>query len=178
MGAGKSVVGRALGQQLNWVFEDLDQRIEQREGRTVAEIFRDSGEAAFRSAEHSALQQVLAESRGGVARVVALGGGASVQPQNAALLNAAGASTVFLKAPVEELWQRCRKHAEETGAERPLFGSKEEFRRLYESRHKSYLKASLTVETQGRTANAIAAEIAKRLGLKKIVLRTEQGDVE
>ena len=47
MGAGKSSVGRALGQRLNWVFEDLDDRIETREGRTVAEIFRDAGESEF-----------------------------------------------------------------------------------------------------------------------------------
>ena len=60
MGAGKSSVGRALGQRLNWIFEDLDDRIEARERRTVAEIFRDSGELEFRRAEHAALQQVLA----------------------------------------------------------------------------------------------------------------------
>ncbi len=63
MGAGKSSVGRALGQQLNWLFEDLDDRIQAREGRTVAEIFRDSGEAEFRRAEHAALQHVLQEKR-------------------------------------------------------------------------------------------------------------------
>jgi len=55
MGAGKSSVGRALGQRLNWVFEDLDDRIEAREGRCVVEIFRDSGESEFRRAEHAAL---------------------------------------------------------------------------------------------------------------------------
>ena len=56
MGAGKSSVGRALGQRLNWIFEDLDDRIQAREGRTVAEIFRDSGESEFRRAEHAALR--------------------------------------------------------------------------------------------------------------------------
>ncbi|MGC1644711.1 MAG: shikimate kinase, partial [Candidatus Sulfotelmatobacter sp.] len=45
MGAGKTSVGRALGQRLNWIFEDLDDRIQVREGRTVAEIFRASGES-------------------------------------------------------------------------------------------------------------------------------------
>ena len=44
MGAGKTSVGRALGERLNWSFEDLDERIERREKRTVAAIFRDSGE--------------------------------------------------------------------------------------------------------------------------------------
>ena len=59
MGAGKSSVGAALGRRLNWIFEDLDDRIERRERRTVAEIFRESGEPAFRRAERSALQDVL-----------------------------------------------------------------------------------------------------------------------
>ncbi|HTS09821.1 MAG TPA: shikimate kinase, partial [Candidatus Eisenbacteria bacterium] len=57
MGAGKTSVGRTLGQRLNWAFEDLDDRIQQREGRTIAEIFRDSGELEFRRAEHNALRQ-------------------------------------------------------------------------------------------------------------------------
>ena len=75
MGAGKSSVGRVLGQRLNWIFEDLDDRIEQREHRRVAEIFRDSGEPAFRHTETLALQQVIEQLRGGVPRIIALGGG-------------------------------------------------------------------------------------------------------
>jgi len=178
MGAGKSSVGRALGQRLNWIFEDLDDRIQAREGRTVAEIFRDSGESEFRRAEHAALQHVLAELRGGGARIVALGGGAFVQKENAALLKACGVPTVFLDAPVEELWQRCRTQATEGGTERPLLRSREQFRQLYETRRKSYAKAALKIQTGSRAVETIAAEIAKALGLKKIALRTEQGEVE
>src|SRR6202051_3487646 len=74
MGAGKSSVGRVLAQRLNWIFEDLDDRIEAREGRTVAEIFRDSGESEFRRAEHAALEQVLAELRRGSATHLVLCG--------------------------------------------------------------------------------------------------------
>ena len=128
MGAGKSSVGRALGQRLNWVFEDLDDRIEAREGRTVAEIFRDSGESEFRRVEHAALEHALGELRGGAAKVIALGGGAFVQNENAALLKACGVPIVFLEAPVEELWQRCCTQASESGAERPLLSSLEQFR--------------------------------------------------
>jgi shikimate kinase len=178
MGAGKSTVGRALGLRLNWLFEDLDDRIVLREGRTVAEIFRDAGESEFRRAEHAALQQVITELRGGSTRVVALGGGAFVQPANAALLEAAGVPTVFLDAPVDELWQRCRKQASESGAERPLLSSRDRFGELHAARRRTYLKASLKIETAGRTVDAIAAEIAEALGLKKIALRTEQGEVE
>jgi shikimate kinase len=178
MGAGKTSVGRALADQLNWVFEDLDDRIQQRERRTVAEIFRDSGEPAFRQAEHAALEQVLEELRGGVARVVALGGGAFVQEDNAGMLLASGVPTVFLDAPVEQLWQRCSQQASETGAERPLLSSMEQFRSLHERRRKSYMKASVKMETGSRTINTIAAELAEILHLKKIAIRTEQGDAE
>ena len=178
MGAGKTSVGRSLGQRLNWVFEDLDDRIQSREGCTVAEIFQDSGEAEFRRAEHAALQQVLQELRGGGARIVALGGGAFVQRENAALLKAFSAPTVFLDAPIEELWQRCCTQASETGAERPLLRSVEQFRKLYETRRNSYRKAALKVQTGKRTVESISAEIVQKLGLKKIALRTEQGEVE
>jgi shikimate kinase len=198
MGAGKTSVGRALGQLLNWAFEDLDDRIERREGRTVAEIFRDSGESGFRQAEHGALQNLLEELRGGGVRIVALGGGAFVQKKNAALLSESRLPTVFLDAPVEELWQRCRQQASEAGTQRPLLRSQQEFRRLYDARRKSYAKASFRIQTGlvqadrvrpgrvkpgklqtgNRSVDEIAAEIAKKLGLKKVAIRTEQGEVE
>lgn len=178
MGAGKTSVGRALAEQLNWVFEDLDDRIEQRQGRTVAEIFRNSGEPAFRQAERVALEQVLEELRGGVARIVALGGGAFVQEGNAELLRSSGVPTVFLDAPVDQLWMRCNQQASETGVARPLVKSMESFRDLHGNRRKSYLKAELKIGTGSRTVREIAAEIADKLNLKKIAIRTEQGDAE
>jgi shikimate kinase len=178
MGAGKTTVGRALGQRLNWIFEDLDDRIEQAEGRIVADIFRDSGEQAFRRAERAALEQVLQELQAGSVRVIALGGGAFAQPGNAALLKAASIATVFLDAPVEELWQRCREQAIKDGSDRPLLRSIDQFRELHASRRKAYLSASLRVETGNRPIEAVADEIAKALNLKKVAIRTEQGEVE
>jgi hypothetical protein len=55
MGAGKTSVGRALGGRLGWRFHDLDDRVRAREGQTVADIFRESGETEFRRVEHAAL---------------------------------------------------------------------------------------------------------------------------
>jgi shikimate kinase len=178
MGAGKSSVGRALAQRLNWFFEDLDERIERGEGRTVAEIFRDSGEAEFRRAEHIALRRLLEELRGGIARIVALGGGAFVQPENARLLDAAAVPVVFLDAPVGELWRRCCQHASESHVERPLLKSFDQFRALYKDRRKHYAKAPLKIDTVHRDVEAIAAEIAKALRLKEIAVRMQQGESE
>ena len=167
MGAGKSSVGRALGEQLGWTFEDLDERIERRERRKVPEIFRDSGESAFRRAEHTALRELLSELRAGAERVVAVGGGAFAQVHNAALLKAGGVPAVFLDAGVEELWRRCTQQAERQGIERPLLGSLESFRELYEARRPHYLKASFRQETSGKSVEEIAAEVVQALGLDR-----------
>ena len=167
MGAGKSSVGRALAEQLAWTFEDLDGRIEQREGRKVSEIFSFSGESGFRRAEHAALKELLSELSTGAERVVALGGGAFVQKRNAGLVEAGGVPTVFLDAGVEELWRRCRQQAEQQAIERPLLGSLESFRELYETRRPYYLKAAFRQETGGKTVERIAAEVVKALGLDR-----------
>lgn len=168
MGAGKSTVGRTLARRLKWLFEDLDERIERREARTVPEIFRTAGEPEFRRAERDALLEVLEELRsGGRARIVALGGGAFVQPGNAGLLKAARAPIMFLDAPVDELWQRCQKQASTQGMVRPLLSSMDRFFDLYRERRKGYLQASRKIETGGRTVEAVAEEIARALLEKK-----------
>jgi len=167
MGAGKSSVGRALAKQLAWTFEDLDERIERRERRKVPEIFHDSGEAAFRRAEHAALKELLGELWTGVERIVALGGGTFVQEENARLIEASGVPTVFLDAGAEELWRRCQRQAGEQGIERPLLGSRESFRELHESRRPHYLKASFRQETGGKTVAEIVAEVVEALGLDR-----------
>jgi shikimate kinase len=166
MGAGKTSVGRALGEHLRWLFEDLDDRIERREGRTVAEIFRTSGEREFRRAERVALQEVLEELRSGGLRIVALGGGAFAKEGNVVLLKRARVSTVFLDAPVEELRRRCEQQTNEVRAERPLLSSPEQFAKLYQTRQPAYLKATLRIETGGRSVESLAREIAHALGLK------------
>jgi shikimate kinase len=167
MGAGKSSVGRTLAEQLGWTFEDLDDRIERREGRKVAEIFRASSEEGFRRAEHAALKELLRELRSGVQRIVALGGGAFVQKKNAALIEAGAVPTVFLDAAVEELWRRCRQQAEEQGIERPLLSSLEQFGELYEARQPHYLKASFRQQTGGKSVQEIATEVMQALGLDR-----------
>jgi shikimate kinase len=168
MGAGKSCVGRALAGQLGWAFEDLDERIERREKETVARIFRKSGEAGFRRAENAALQELLEELRGGSNKVIALGGGAFAHEQNSSLIEGVKIPTVFLDAGVEELWERCERQAAEQGMDRPLLGSREGFRELYDKRRPHYLRASLRQETGGKAVVEIAAELMQALGLDEI----------
>lgn len=175
MGAGKTSVGRALSESLNCAFEDLDDRIERREGRSIAEIFRGSGEAEFRRVERTALRQLLRELAGGKTEtgIVGLGGGAFAQAENAALLQEAGVLTVFLDAPVEELWRRCVRQAAVQGGHRPLLQSMDEFQELYERRRASYLKASLRVATGGRRVAEVAREVAQAIREKNLQCKEE-----
>jgi len=161
MGAGKTSVGRALSKHLGWRFEDLDDRIQARERRTVPEIFQHSGEAEFRQAERTALRELLVEIESGPPRVAALGGGAFAQDEIASLLAEQKAVTVFLDAPANELWRRCGNDV----VERPLRREEPEFRRLYEARRPRYLQASLRVDTDGKTIEQIVREIAGGLSL-------------
>ena len=162
MGAGKTTVGRALGQRLGWSFEDLDDRIQTRENRTIANIFREGGEVGFRAAEKSALREALAEARSGSRRVLAVGGGAFVQAENASLLDNADTPTIFLDAPAQELWKRCGTDP----IERPLRRQEAEFHELYEARRPHYLRAMLRVETGGRNIEHIVDEIVGSLRLE------------
>jgi shikimate kinase len=171
MGAGKSTVGRALAHHLGWAFEDLDERLVAREQRSIEAIFRESGEAEFRRAEHAALRALLSDAGSGP-RVVALGGGAFVQSENASLLSQAGAPAVFLDAPVEVLFERCRN---EQQVQRPLRSNQEEFGKLYQSRRPHYLKAALRIDTSNLDVEAVARAVALGLGLEP--LSSSQGDM-
>jgi shikimate kinase len=163
MGAGKTSVGRALSRHMGWRFEDLDDRIRAREGRTIPEIFQQSGEEEFRRSELAALRELLAEVKSGTPLIAALGGGAFVQEEAASLLEEAGSVTVFLDAPAEELWRRC---AADT-VDRPLRREEAEFRQLHEARRPQYLRAKLRIETGGREIERIVALIVSGLRLDR-----------
>lgn len=160
MGAGKTSVGEVLARQLDWPFEDLDDRLQRRERRTVEQIFRESGEAGFRQAETAALRELLEESVTSP-RVVALGGGAFVQRENALLLRRANVTSVFLDGPVEELFRRCRKQH----VERPLRGNLEQFQQLYQARRPFYMTAQVRIDTASKDVEAVANELRRRLGI-------------
>ena len=158
MGAGKGRVGRALARRLGWGFVDLDRRVETRAGCSIVQIFRASGEAAFRSAETAELKNLLRELKRSPGAVVALGGGLPAQAANRKLLR--GWLTVFLDVPVKTLWKRCQSGRRR----RPLATNEASFRRLYQARRGYYAAARLRLAAAGRNPEELAARIAQELG--------------
>jgi shikimate kinase len=168
MGAGKTTVGRALAESLRWDFLDLDDVIEQRECKTVAEIFASFGEPAFRRMESAALAALLQDRQDGSDLILALGGGAFVQKQNRDALNSAGAITVLLEAPVEELRRRCQAEHKV----RPLARQNARFNELFAARRADYALAQFTVQTLDKSVQQVTAEIERLLQSANV--RTEK----
>lgn len=164
MGAGKTTVGRALARLLRCDFYDLDDVIEKREQKRVAEIFASSGEAEFRRMESAALNGLLQESVPKSDLVIALGGGAFIQQQNRKALEAASAITVLLEAPLEELHRRCNGE----NKARPLAREKQRFDELFAARRADYMLARYKVQTLGKPVEQIAAEIERLLNAAKV----------
>lgn len=159
MGAGKTAVGQMLAQQLGWRFIDLDEQIEQQAKRSIAQIFKTSGEAEFRKLETEKLSELLQQLAGGKAAVVALGGGTFVQRENAEKLWQAGVRVVFLDAPLDELLSRCQA---QEGRSRPLLESDAEaLNILYAERRPLYLAAETTVQTSGKSVAEVADEVER-----------------
>ena len=104
MGSGKSTVGRLVARRLGWGFVDLDEEVAGDTGRSVAALFAESGEPAFREAEARCLEAVLADEARGPA-VVAAGGGVVGDPANRGRLQRAG-TVVWLRAQVATLEAR------------------------------------------------------------------------
>ncbi|HUS19171.1 MAG TPA: shikimate kinase [Terriglobales bacterium] len=157
MGSGKTSVGQELAQQLGCDFIDLDRMIEARAGKSVAGIFAQQGEEFFRRAEREALAEVLSTRRRPL--VLSPGGGAWLQPGIAEQLAKAGAITIFLDAPAEELHQRCVNSLD--AGHRPLLKDLSSFKKLYADRLPVYRRSQRRVDTSGRSVRDIATGIAE-----------------
>ena len=139
MGSGKSTIGRALAGQLGWPFVDLDDDIEATALAPITRIFAEQGEDEFRRIESAALRARLDQVRAGRPLVVALGGGAFVQPRNQELLRGNGIS-LWLDCPLDCIERRIAGQTH-----RPLARDPEAFRRLFENRRNAYAQADYTV---------------------------------
>ncbi len=156
MGCGKTTVGRLLARQLAWRFVDIDERVEERTGVHIMEIFERMGEPAFREIEHELLEEALVRAAAhNEPTVIALGGGTFVQPQNIEIIRAAGAPVIWLECPVDVLLSRCA-----TLTNRPLFRDEGSFRKLYEQRLPFYEQADYRVRSDTDPLQAVEQVLA------------------
>jgi shikimate kinase len=159
MGVGKSTVGQLLAGRLGVGYRDTDDDIVAGQGRTIAEIFVDEGEPAFRAIEKAAVRRALAEHDG----VLALGGGAVLDADTRALL--AGRQVVYLSMDVEEAVKRTGLNAA-----RPLLAvnPRKQWRELMEARRHLYESiATAVVATDGRTPEEVTRIALDALELKE-----------
>ncbi|WP_228387438.1 MULTISPECIES: shikimate kinase [unclassified Nocardioides] len=155
MGAGKSTVAALLAEQWAVAARDTDADVEATEGRSVSDIFVDSGEAHFRALEREAVATALATHDG----VLALGGGAVLDPATRELL--AGHRVVFLRVGLADAVKRVG-----LGVGRPLLlgNVRARVKALLDERTPIYESvATITVDTDGRTPEDVAAEIREAL---------------
>ena len=151
-GSGKTVTGRALADRLGVRFHDTDEAIVRNVGRSIADLFVEDGEAAFRELERVEVTRALDEERG----VVALGGGAPVQPGAAELL--AGHTVVFLDVGIADASKRIG-----FDQSRPLLAvnPRASWVAMMNVRRAVYeAVATVRADTAGRTPEQVAAEVA------------------
>ncbi|MBQ1097813.1 shikimate kinase [Streptomyces sp. b94] len=159
MGVGKSTVGQLLAERLGVGYRDTDEDIVTGQGRTVADIFVDEGEAAFRALEKQTVHRALAEHDG----VLALGGGAILDADTRRLLVAQ--RVVYLSMDVEEAVRRTGLNAA-----RPLLAvnPRRQWRELMEARRHLYEEvATVVVATDGRTPEEVTRAAFDALELKE-----------
>ena len=156
MGVGKSSVGRRLAGALNLPFRDADAEVEAAAGRSIAEIFAELGEPAFRDGE----RRVIARLLEGPAHVLATGGGAFMNPETRALIKQRAIS-VWLRTDLEVLARRVSRKDN-----RPLLAGKdplETLRGLAEARYPFYAEADITVETGDSAHHITVAQVMEAL---------------
>jgi shikimate kinase len=155
MGAGKTTIADLLARVWDVEARDTDADLVAAEGRSIADIFVDDGEQHFRALEAKAVREALATHTG----VLALGGGAVLDPDTRALL--AGHRVVFLRVGLSDAVKRVG-----LGASRPLLlgNVRGRLKALLDERTPVYESvATITVDTDGRSPDDIAREIVEAL---------------
>jgi shikimate kinase len=151
MGAGKSTVGRLLAHAWGVEFRDTDHDVEAAEGRSVSDIFVDSGEAEFRALERAAVAAALTEHEG----VLALGGGAVLDETTRERL--AGHRVVFLRVGLSDASKRVG-----LGMSRPLLlgNVRARIKQLIDERTPVYESvATHIVDTDGLSVREVVEQV-------------------
>ena len=153
-GSGKSSIGRALAKLLGQDFVDTDALIEEQEGKSISEIFQQSGEEKFREIESAVVAHQLAHAEG----IIALGGGAVLSPATQAALKNSTADVIFLNVSANNAVPRVSANSS-----RPLLSENpsDQWSALLKKRLPIYIDlADITIDTDNKKAQEVASEIA------------------
>lgn len=164
MTCGKSTVGPILANTLGWAFYDLDDVIEEKEGKSVVEIFKTEGEEYFRNLEKKTLLNFGTEKK----IVIALGGGTISNEENFMIVKNSGV-LIYLKASTNMIYNRIKNKID-----RPLFRDlvleerpKEEFLeridKILNEREIYYNMADMVVDTDSCRIGMTVDVIVKKL---------------
>lgn len=152
MGTGKSEVGKLLAQRLQREFFDTDTVIEQAVGQPIARIFAEKGETHFRELEKQVIRQVCQKHE----IVIATGGGAIVNVDNAICLQESG-TVICLTASPEVIVQRVQGNND-----RPLLQGEDpltKIRSLLTVRAEAYARADITIDTSSLNPSEVVEMI-------------------
>jgi shikimate kinase len=159
MGTGKSAVGQALANKLNWQLVEVDALIEQMSGKSIPDIFQYKGEIAFRELEIEAVKRVALGKR----QVIACGGGVVLNTINVARLRETGILILLTASPATIL----RRTTDNRGT-RPLLTNVDDtavrIKELLKFRQPYYERAAdITINTSRLNINTIANMIIDRM---------------
>lgn len=152
MGTGKSSVGRLVADQLRFEFLDTDHLIETRTGKTIADIFAQNGEPAFRALERQLVEELPARTQ----TVIATGGGLPINPANLQCLKQ-HALTVCLWSSPEKIFERVREQSH-----RPLLRDPDPLatiRALLAAREPFYKQADVLINSEFRSIREVAQQV-------------------
>ncbi|MFH1355259.1 MAG: shikimate kinase [Candidatus Omnitrophota bacterium] len=167
MGTGKSAVGRELAKIKQWRFIDLDELIEKKAEKSIADIFAQKGEPYFRDLEKMTLNEIAA----GKDSVVACGGGIVIDRENIATMKHQGV-VICLKASAEVILKRTSGKTH-----RPLLNvadPKKQIESLLQSRAADYAQADKSIETSTLSLKEIVQNILEFLDQNKSQNKTEK----
>ncbi|MCM8789492.1 MAG: shikimate kinase [Candidatus Omnitrophica bacterium] len=160
MGTGKTAVGKELAKAKKWNFVDLDELIELKEKRSIADIFAKEGEPHFRRLEKRTLKEVSKENK----FVVACGGGIVIDEENIKIMKETGI-IICLSTTPEVILQRTKGFTH-----RPLLNvsdPKKQIELLLKMRAPYYAKADKLIDTSKISIKEAADKILKILSKKQ-----------
>jgi shikimate kinase len=162
--SGKTSVGEKLSGLLGLPFYDTDALIRQQTGKTVREMVLEGGWPAFRQAERAAIASLAGEEKA----VIALGGGAILDPSNVKTLRPRG-FFIWLQAEKETIQERLKGDRESAEQRPPLsISGNEDEEEILRQRIPLYESiADLIFDTTGLSVEAVAEEIMAALGTRK-----------